>query len=134
MFGSQHAHAWVEITVERSGWGVMDATPPADRAGPRWPRAGTTKTVDTKTIEPEQGESACMFAAVAPLLDEPLGFLDNPLDYPDTMALLGALLFAGILWSWLVIVRERRGKRLVPPHKKLSGDSYRVRRLLQQRR
>ena len=132
MFGSQHAHAWVEIPLERSGWVVMDATPPADRAGPGWPTAGTTKTADAKTIEPEQGESACMFAAIAPLLDEPLGFLDNPLDYPDTMALLGALLFAGILWSWLVLVRERRGKQLVAPQKKLSGDSYRVRQRLEQ--
>lgn len=30
-YGSQHAHAWVEIPLEGRGWVVFDPTPPADR-------------------------------------------------------------------------------------------------------
>ena len=37
VFGSQHAHAWVEVPFEALGWVVFDPTPPAARAHPRWP-------------------------------------------------------------------------------------------------
>ncbi|GAB4152209.1 MAG: hypothetical protein Fur0037_20980 [Planctomycetota bacterium] len=37
VFGSQHAHAWVEIPYEKLGWVVFDPTPPAQR-GQRLPR------------------------------------------------------------------------------------------------
>jgi transglutaminase-like putative cysteine protease len=135
VFGSHHAHAWVEIPLELGrwrAWTVVDATPAADRTRPGWPPAAgrMTATSAPKEAEPEVG--ACMFSAIAPLLDEPLGFLDRPLDYPHTMVFLGVLILLGVLWSWAMFVRERRGKRQAPPEKKLTGDGYRVRRLLDQ--
>jgi hypothetical protein len=48
------------------------------------------------------------------------------------MVFLGMLVLLGVLWSWAMFVRERHGKRQAPPEKKLTGDSYRVRRLLDQ--
>lgn len=36
VFGSQHAHAWVEIPFSGLGWVVFDPTPPAARENLRW--------------------------------------------------------------------------------------------------
>ncbi|MBI5850522.1 MAG: transglutaminase domain-containing protein [Planctomycetes bacterium] len=37
VFGSHHAHAWVEVPIEGAGWVIVDPTPPSVRPFLRWP-------------------------------------------------------------------------------------------------
>lgn len=133
VYGAHHAHAWVEIPIQWGRWktwAVVDATPPADRTRPGWP--ATVQRVGAWQPPPKPAPTgACMFSAVTPLLDGPLGFLDNPLDYPHTLTLLGALALLGSLWWGVMFLRER-GQRPAPREARLSGDCHRARQLLGQ--
>jgi len=135
VFGTHHAHAWVEIPAEKDGWkawAVVDATPPADRTRPGWPRAVEKSDGPNRPMQSDPQPGACMFRAVTPLLDTPLGFLDRPLDYAHTLALLAVLVLLGVLWSGVMLLRERRTQRTVAGDTRLNRDSHRAKQLLGQ--
>lgn len=86
IFGSQHAHAWVEVPFANRGYVVFDPTPPAER-GQRTP-----SRLDT-TGEPPPPEKA----AAA----QPPGGLAALLDLatqPGVLALLLGLAIAAAMW------------------------------------
>jgi len=134
VFGAHHAHAWVEIPLRLGrwrAWTVVDATPPTDRTRPGWPTS-SRRIGTVGQPKPPRKADPCIFSAVTPLLDAPLGFLDNPLDYPHTLTLLGILVLLGILSSSVMFLRDRRRQKPATRNTKLSGDSHRARQLLVQ--
>lgn len=84
VFGSHHAHAWVEIPIEGAGWVVVDPTPPSIREFLRWPELAPRETVEPQPAATELAEPE----------DEPA--FDAAID-PRWLALLaGSLLFLGL--------------------------------------
>lgn len=85
VFGSQHAHAWVEIPVAGRGYVVLDPTPPAER-GQRTP------------TRPDPGEAADAAPATPPAAAAPLAALADLVLQPWVLAL--ALLTALLVAVW----------------------------------
>ncbi|MBK8976249.1 MAG: DUF4129 domain-containing protein [Planctomycetes bacterium] len=95
LFGSQHAHAWVELPLQNQGWVVVDPTPPAARAHRLWPEggdtaAGTDDAAESRADGPNGRRS-------------PLALFAEPLRHAWVWALLAAAAL-GALWL-------RRGDR-----------------------
>lgn len=73
LFGSQHAHAWVEVPFADRGFVVFDPTPPADR-GQRTP-----SRLDTSgSLEPAATPDPDSRPAVLAWLERVLGFVVQP--------------------------------------------------------
>ena len=98
IYGSRHAHAWVEVPFRR-GWMVFDPTPPVERGRLAAPAADI----------PADSE-----VASAPDADEgdPLAFVGDLLTQPWLLAL--ALLLA-LLWSLWPAGAPRPDRAITPP-------------------
>lgn len=94
-FGSRHAHAWVEIPYENSGWIVVDPTPPAARANtsePLMPDEDTpyAEGLQARAEEQDGGDKSPSF---------------------DRMALWAAGVGAGVFLVTVIVAWSRRRRR-----------------------
>ena len=110
-YGSHHAHAWVELPLERAGWVVYDPTPPSVREFLRWPELADQN--------PAMGDPAAVD------LQDPGA---RPLEQLFDPTLLGivivALLFFGVAFRG-ADRRSERAPTIAPTH-----DVREVRRLM----
>ena len=134
IFGSQHAHAWVELPIEKLGWMLIDPTPPADRTRRGWP-----EPAKEEALKPESEEqlatgagSSCFLTGFMPFLDEPLAILGNPLEHPGAFLSLTGLFLAITIGIVMLVVRRRRLVTSGPNKERKTPDCIRVRRLLDQ--
>lgn len=74
VYGSQHAHAWVEIPYEGLGWVVFDPTPPAQR-GHRLPQEDRARPRPPVADGDDQPTAPSIGARVAEVLAQPLPWL-----------------------------------------------------------
>ena len=111
-FGSQHAHAWVEIPFEDRGWVVFDPTPPSERGRQALQRTdlGTEGSAPPET---QDDQAATIWQRVTDLLTMP---------WPWAIALLLAV--AVSLWP-----ARRRSQQ---PGGALTAQARPARRLLVQ--
>jgi hypothetical protein len=70
IFGSQHAHAWVEIPFVDRGYVVFDPTPPAER-GQRMPSRLDTSGDDERTPQADPAAARDVLAGWIELLTQP---------------------------------------------------------------
>ncbi|HEU4418646.1 MAG TPA: transglutaminase domain-containing protein [Planctomycetota bacterium] len=98
LYGSRHAHAWVEVPFRR-GWMVFDPTPPVERGRLAAPAADIPADSDVASA-PDADES------------DPLAFVGDLLTQPWLLAL--ALLVA-LLWSLWPAGAPRPDRAITPP-------------------
>ncbi len=123
VFGSQHAHAWVELPLKNTGWTLVDPTPPDDRIQRGWP---VPRLVDGSG--PGSGNAA-------PDMLSGSWFLAG---LRDPLANLGAFLMLAFvllgLTIGLIVFATRRSRRTPPraAQERPTPDSVRARRMLDQ--
>ena len=83
LFGSQHAHAWVELPLEGHGWVIFDPTPPAERGVN--PSQAFAASNDAETEVPVEQASASWTEQASAWLDRLLG---SPWPWIGVLALL----------------------------------------------
>ena len=99
MFGSQHAHAWVEVPFQGRGYVVFDPTPPSER--------GQSTPTRRPESDEERDPAANANAAGRALFDDALAFVLQPW-------FLALLLMLAVASSLLPARRsERRGAEAV---------------------
>lgn len=91
VFGSQHAHAWVELPLNRLGWTLIDPTPAAHRSQRGWPRPEETKDEEQTAEEAAENPAHACFTA---FFADPLSWLRDPFRH-----LGGILMLAGLCLS-----------------------------------
>jgi transglutaminase-like putative cysteine protease len=136
VFGSQHAHAWVEIPLgpaiplpgdgvdlrTKPGWTLLDPTPPADRTRRGWPNPGTLDqpTPEAADSGGEMFGSSCFLAS-----------LSDPLANPGAL-MLATFVLVCLTIGFLVLVARRSHRPTRRAFERPTHDSIRARRVLDQ--
>jgi transglutaminase-like putative cysteine protease len=121
-FGSQHAHAWVEVPLQNLGWTVIDPTPPADRTRRGWPDPNKPEEAAPKGAESGGGPfaSTCFLAG-----------LSDPLANPGAFMVL-TFVFICLTFGILLLALRRTDSTARRSSPRPTPDSIRARRLLDQ--
>ncbi|MCA8956804.1 MAG: transglutaminase domain-containing protein [Planctomycetes bacterium] len=123
-FGSQHAHAWVELPVQNLGWVLVDPTPSASRGVHGFNLPIQESTQDPTTTKPDAASQSWIPAGWITAI------LEDPLAHPRLLMALVGLLLAITLGSVVLMRRDRTGGRGAAARP--SGDIVRARQLLEQ--
>ena len=124
IFGSQHAHAWVELPLESTGWTLIDPTPASGSTARGWPSG-------SEEIPPAEPAPAT-FMEVAPSVCFFDG-LSNPLANPGAFLVLTFLFVATSLGLLFYLLRRAKAEQDASgSSRKPSPDAARARRMLEQ--
>lgn len=93
IFGSEHAHAWVEVPFENRGFVIFDPTPPAQRG-----HSNSNDTQRKASDAPDDTTAASLTELLAELMKTPRAW---------------AILMAGTVLIWLIRWQNLQNKR---PH------------------
>lgn len=130
-FGSQHAHAWVEIPLVNFDWVVVDPTPSTTLPRGGWPAPNTDTPVTAAGGKvPNSSDGDGFLTGLSPLLNDPLASLRDPMRYPGPFLFLLAV-FTFVTVSLITLVK--RGTRLPSKYRggsKSTPDTLRARQLL----
>jgi len=121
VFGSEHAHAWVELPLKNTGWTLVDPTPPADRTRRGWPDPRLVDRSGTGDDDSGMLSGSCLLAGLR-----------------DPLANLGAFLTLAFvllgLTIGLIVLATRRSRQASPraSQERPTPDAVRARRMLDQ--
>lgn len=130
-FGSQHAHAWVELPLVNFDWVVVDPTPSANLSQPGWPESSASPAVARdNNSESELSGIRWVLDSLSPLLSQPLKTLASPLQHPGPFLFLLAIFSVLTLCLVLLVKRSLNHHERFQNRYKPSADSQQARALL----
>jgi hypothetical protein len=130
-FGSQHAHAWVELPLVNFGWVVVDPTPSANLSQPGWPDSSASPAVATgNKLESQSTGISWALNSLSPLFSQPWNTLRNPLQHPGPFLFLLGIFSALALCVVALVKRSLAHRGRLRGSGKPSPDTLQARALL----